>query len=71
MPNSLFLSRRAEKFLGQLTDAGLCRRLRSAIDALANDAGPAGCLKLAGKGERFTVADLRKVAVRKLGRDRD
>ena len=55
MPNSVFLSRRAEKFLGQLTDAALYRRLRGAIDALANDARPAGCLKLAGSPDLYRV----------------
>ena len=62
-PIRCFSARRAEKFLGQLTDAALYRRLRSAIDALANDARPAGCLKLAGSPDlyRIWVGDYRIV----------
>jgi hypothetical protein len=48
MRNSVFLSRRAEKFLANLRDVKLYSRLRIAIDDLAQNARPFGCVKLAG-----------------------
>ena len=48
MPNSVFLSRQAEKFLSNLRDAALYGRLRNAIDILTENARPPGCVKLAG-----------------------
>ena len=61
MPNSVFLSRRAEKFLVGLADATLYGRLRAAIDGLAENARPAGCVKLAGAPDvyRIRVGDYR------------
>ncbi len=63
MPNSVFLSRRAEKFLTTLRDVALYGRLRAAIDALAEDARPSGCVKLAGAPDlyRIRVGDYRIV----------
>ena len=63
MRNSVFLSRRAEKFLADVRDAALYRRLRVAIDELAQDARPSGCVKLAGAPDlyRIRVGDFRIV----------
>jgi mRNA interferase RelE/StbE len=63
MRNSVSLSRRAEKFLAELTDAALYRRLRAAIDGLEENARPAGCVKLAGEPDlyRIRVGDYRVV----------
>lgn len=63
MLNSVFLSRRAEKFLSKLTDATLYVRLRAAIDALAQESRPTGCVKLAGSPDlyRIRVGDYRIV----------
>ncbi len=55
MRNSVFLSRRAEKFLAELTGANLYRRLRAAIDGLAQNARPSGCVKLAGEPDLYRV----------------
>jgi mRNA interferase RelE/StbE len=61
MRNSVFLSRRAEKFLAELRDAKLYSRLRAAIDDLEQNARPSGCLKLAGEPDlyRIRVGDYR------------
>lgn len=61
MPNSVFLSRRAEKFVGELRDAKLYARLRAAIDGLAQNARPSDCVKLAGEPDlyRIRVGDYR------------
>jgi mRNA interferase RelE/StbE len=61
MPNSVFLSRRAEKFLAGLRDAKLYSRLRAAINELAQNARPSGCVKLAGEPDlyRIRVGDYR------------
>ena len=63
MRNSVLLSRRAEKFLSVLGDASLYRRLREAIDGLAQNARPTGCVKLAGAPDlyRIRVGDYRIV----------
>ncbi len=63
MRNSVFLSRRAEKFLGSLRDAKLYSRLRAAIDQLEQDARPSGCKKLAGEPDlyRIRISDYRIV----------
>jgi mRNA interferase RelE/StbE len=63
MPNSVFLSRQAEKFLIGLRDAALYGRLRTAIDGLTQDARPSGCVKLAGAPDlyRIRVGDYRIV----------
>ncbi len=63
MPNLVLLSRRADKFLSALGDAGLYRRLREAIDALGQNARPTGCVKLAGSPDlyRIRVGDYRIV----------
>jgi mRNA interferase RelE/StbE len=61
MRNLVCLSHRAEKFLTKLADAALYRRLRAAIDALEQEARPAGCVKLAGLPDlyRIRVGDYR------------
>ena len=63
MPNSVFLSRQAEKFLSDLREADLYGRLPRAIDGLAVDARPMGCVKLAGEPDlyRIRVGDYRVV----------
>jgi mRNA interferase RelE/StbE len=63
MPNSVFLSRQAEKFLSNLRDAALYGRLRNAIDILTENARPPGCVKLAGEPDlyRIRVGDYRIV----------
>jgi mRNA interferase RelE/StbE len=63
MPNSVSLSRRAEKFLSGLRDAALYGRLRAAIDLLTQNARPSGCVKLAGGPDlyRIRVGDYRIV----------
>ena len=55
MRNSVFLSRRAEKFLAGLRDAKLYSRLRTAIDGLAQNARPSGCVKLAGEPDLYRL----------------
>ncbi len=61
MRNSVFLSRRVEKFLAALRDAKLYSRLRTAIDDLEQNARPSGCVKLAGEPDlyRIRVGDYR------------
>jgi len=63
MPNSVFLSRQAEKFLSNLRDAALYGRLRNAIDILSENTRPPGCVKLAGEPDlyRIRVGDYRIV----------
>jgi mRNA interferase RelE/StbE len=63
MRNSVFLSRRAEKFLVGLREAKLYGRLRGAIDDLQENARPMGCVKLAGEPDlyRIRVGDYRIV----------
>ena len=63
MPNTVFLSRRAEKFLAQLGDAALYGRLRRAIETLRLEARPPGSVKLAGAPDlyRLRVGDYRIV----------
>jgi hypothetical protein len=58
MHNSVLLSRRAEKFLTQLKNATLYRRLRADIDGLALNARPSGCVKLAGASLIFIESEL-------------
>lgn len=55
------IQRRAEKFLRAVTDRGLYMRLRSAIDSLAENPRPAGCVKLTGSNNlsRLRVGDYR------------
>ena len=55
MRNSIFLSRRAEKFLAALRDAKLYSRLRTAIDDLEQNARPFGCVKLAGEPDLYRI----------------
>lgn len=55
MPASVFLSRPAERFLSDLRDASLYRRLRRAIDQLSENPRPAGGVKLAGGPDLFRV----------------
>jgi mRNA interferase RelE/StbE len=61
MPNLVFLSRRAEKFLSGLRDAKLYSRLRTAIDDLEQNVRPSGCVKLADEPDlyRIRVGDYR------------
>jgi hypothetical protein len=44
----VFLSHELKKFLAGLVDAPLYRRLRAAVNGLAENARPSGCVKLAG-----------------------
>lgn len=53
MRNSVSLSRQAEKFLSEVGDARLFRRLRAAIDGLVENARPPGCVKLAGQPDLY------------------
>lgn len=55
MPYTVEVQRRAEKFLRAITDQGLYRRLRTAIDSLAEDPRPAGCVKLTGSADLFRL----------------
>ena len=55
MRNSVFLSRRAEKFLAALRDAKLYSRLRAAIDHLEQNARPSDCIKLAGEPDLYRI----------------
>jgi mRNA interferase RelE/StbE len=55
MRNSVFLSRRAEKFLAGLRDPKLYSRLRAAIDDLGKNARPSGYVKLAGEPDLYRV----------------
>jgi mRNA interferase RelE/StbE len=83
MRNSVFLSRRAEKFLAGLREAKLYGRLRSAIDDLRENPRPTGCVKLADEPDlyRIRVGDYRivyqvkdaevKVLVLSIGHRRD
>jgi mRNA interferase RelE/StbE len=63
MRNSVFLSRKAEKFLSKLQNAALYSRLRVAIDELTENARPPGCVKLANTPDlyRLRVGDYRIV----------
>jgi mRNA interferase RelE/StbE len=63
MRNSVFLSRRAEKFLAALRDAKLYSRIRAALDDLEKNARPSGCVKLAGEPDlyRIRISDYRIV----------
>jgi len=55
MPNSVFLSRKAEKFLSSLREPALYARLRYAIEALAQNARPPARVKLAGEPDLYRV----------------
>jgi mRNA interferase RelE/StbE len=57
MRNSVFLSRRAEKFLAGLRDPKLYSRLRklSRVDDLGKNARPSGCVKLASEPDLYRV----------------
>ncbi len=55
MPCTVEVQRRAEKFLRSVTDQRLYRRLRTAIDSLANDPRPVGCVKLTGSHDLFRL----------------
>jgi mRNA interferase RelE/StbE len=55
MRNSVFLSRRVEKFLNGLREAKLYTRLRAAIDGLTKNARPSGCVKLAGEPDLYRI----------------
>ena len=55
MRNSVFLSRRAERFLAGLRDAKLYSRLRTPIDDLRENARPSGCVKLAGEPDLYRI----------------
>jgi mRNA interferase RelE/StbE len=63
MPNSVFLSRQAEKFLSNLRDAALYGWLRNTIDGLTENAHPPGFVKLTGEPDlyRIRVGDYRLV----------
>ena len=55
MPYTVEIQRRAEKFLRALTDRELYWRLRAAIDSLAINPRPVGCVKLSGANTLFRV----------------
>jgi mRNA interferase RelE/StbE len=55
MSYTVAVERRAEKFLRALTDARLYRRLRAAIDGLAEYQHPPGSVKLQGESELYRV----------------
>ena len=60
MPCTVLLSKRAAKFLEGLRDRALYVRLRTAIDALADDPVPPGSKSLIGRdGFRVRVGDYR------------
>src|SRR6266567_2728356 len=46
---------KAEEFLAELRDANLYWRLCAAIDGLAQNARPSGCVKLAGEPDLYRV----------------
>lgn len=55
MPYTVEVHRRAQKFLRSVTDKGLYRRLREAIDSLAENPRQAGSVKLSGSADLFRV----------------
>lgn len=55
MPYTVEIQRRAEKFLRALTDQGLYRRLRAAIDSLGENPRPTGCTKLTGNDDLYRI----------------
>lgn len=55
MPYTVSVERQATKFLRDLTDRRLQSRLREAIDGLAENPRPSGCVKLQGGDELFRV----------------
>ncbi len=55
MPYTVSIKPRAEKYLAGVRDRRLYRRLRDAIDGLASDARPPGCVKLQGGEELYRV----------------
>jgi len=63
MPYTVEILRRAEKALRALTDRKLYLRLRDAIDMLAVEPRPHGCVKLSGAKSiyRVRVGDYRIV----------
>jgi mRNA interferase RelE/StbE len=55
MPYTVELGRKARKFLVSLPDKKLRARLQEAIDGLAEDARPPGCLKMKGEDGLYRV----------------
>jgi mRNA interferase RelE/StbE len=55
MPYTVTVERSAAKFIRDLTDKRLSLRLRNAIDTLAENPRPAGCVKLQGAQELYRV----------------
>jgi mRNA interferase RelE/StbE len=55
MPYTVSIKPKAERYLGTLRDARLYRRLRDAIDGLADDPRPAGCRKMKGEENLYRI----------------
>lgn len=55
MSYTVTVDRKAAKFLRALTDKSLSLRFREAIDALAENPPPPGCVKLQGESELYRV----------------
>ena len=55
MPYTVSIKPKVEKYLAGLSDAHLYRRLRQAIDDLAQPPRPPGCLKMQGGQELYRI----------------
>lgn len=55
MPYTVSIKPKALKYLAGILDAGLYQRLREAIDSLAGNPRPPGCLKMQGEDGLYRV----------------
>jgi mRNA interferase RelE/StbE len=55
MPYTVSIKPKAKKVLAGILDAGLYQRLREAIDGLASNPRPPGCLKMQGEDGLYRV----------------